>query len=102
LVKGSSGLLALRKLDTTPRIAGPCIRCGNCVDACPMGLAPLLFPEMARARRWDDAQTNRVLECIECGTCEYVCPASRPMVHSVKVIKSMLRKKAAAQKPAAA
>jgi len=64
-----------------------------------MGLAPLVFPAMARTRRWEDARTNRVLECIECGTCEYVCPASRPMVHSVKVIKAMLRKTSAA-KPA--
>jgi electron transport complex protein RnfC len=102
LVKGSSGLLALRKVDAASRVAGPCIRCGNCVNACPMGLAPLVFPAMARTRRWDDAQTNRVLECIECGTCEFVCPASRSMVHSVRVIKSSLRKIAAAQKPAAA
>ncbi len=102
VVKATGGLLGLSKRDTAKPEPGPCIRCGSCVEACPMGLAPLDFPTLVRERGWQQAQVARVLQCVECGSCDYSCPANRPIVHSVRVIKKALADAAAAAKAAAA
>ncbi len=91
LVKGTSGLLALSKKEIERKEEGPCIRCGNCVKSCPMGLEPLDWPVLARKRKWTEAEEKRVLECVECGSCEYVCPANRHILQSVKLLKTSVR-----------
>ena len=107
VVKATGGLLGLTRREIARPEPGPCIRCGSCLDACPMGLAPLDFPMFARERGWDRAKTARVTDCVECGSCEYSCPSNRPLVHSIRVIKRSLaeadaRAKAAAAKAGAA
>ncbi|HEX7481830.1 MAG TPA: electron transport complex subunit RsxC [Polyangiales bacterium] len=102
VVKATGGLLGLSKRDTAKAPVGPCIRCGSCIEACPMGLAPLDFPTFVRERAWSKARDARALQCVECGSCEYVCPASRPIVHSVRVVKKALADADAAAKVAAA
>ena len=91
MIKGTSGLLALSQKEIERKEEGPCIRCGNCVKSCPMGLEPLDWPVLARKRKWTEAEKKRVLECVECGSCEYVCPANRHLLQSVKVLKSRVR-----------
>jgi electron transport complex protein RnfC len=90
VVKATSGLLALTRSDIARPETGPCIRCGSCVEACPMGLAPLDFTIYARERDWEAAEQARTLECVECGSCEYSCPANRPLVASVRVLKALI------------
>ena len=90
VIKATSGLLALTRSDITKPETGPCIRCGSCVEACPMGLAPLDFTIFSRERDWEAAKEARVLNCVECGSCEYSCPANRPLVASARVIKSLI------------
>lgn len=74
-----------------------CIRCGKCIDACPMRLMPL---HLYRAERKSDLQELtklNLLDCMECGCCAYVCPATIPLVQSFRAGKQKLRD--AAQKP---
>ncbi|MGQ0657314.1 MAG: electron transport complex subunit RsxC [Chromatiales bacterium] len=66
----------------------PCIRCGECVERCPVGLQPQALYEFARARDWDSAQDWRLFDCIECGVCAYVCPSRLPLVHYYRYAKS--------------
>ncbi|WP_221797236.1 electron transport complex subunit RsxC [Oceanobacter mangrovi] len=91
LIKGSSGLLALTQKEVNEHVPSPCIRCGKCVNACPMGLLPL---EMARSSRQDDfdnAQEFGLRDCILCGSCAYVCPSHIPLVQYFEYAKGELR-----------
>lgn len=91
--KGTSGILVLPQEMSSRRDAGPCIRCGRCVDACPMGLEPYLLMLHAVHSRWDDACSRGVMNCIECGCCSYSCPSSRPILDHIKLAKMNLKKR---------
>jgi electron transport complex protein RnfC len=80
----------------------PCIRCGRCVEACPMGLVPSRLSTLAEAGRFTDMRGWSMIDCIECGCCAYVCPARRPIVQHVKLGKWMLQQEAAKERALAA
>lgn len=85
VVKGTSGILALKKVPRT--IDGPCIRCGRCVEVCPLGG---IASEMARAIESGaivDYEHLHVFDCMECGSCAFVCPAGRNLVQYVRQAK---------------
>lgn len=88
VTKGTSGLLALtsREIAKAPETA--CIRCGRCVDVCPMRLVPTKLATAARNRDWDLARRYEILACMECGCCAYACPASIPLVQLVRMGKA--------------
>lgn len=87
VVKGLSGLLALPQAEAMRAPVKPCIRCGSCVTACPMGLQPYLLANLSSRRMYADAQADGVTDCIECGSCSYVCPSSRPLADWLRVGK---------------
>lgn len=89
---GSVILLGPEDLDETP--AGPCIRCGRCVSACPMGLLPAQLCAAALNSDWAAAERFHLRACMECGSCSYVCPARRPIVQSIRLAKSELGRRA--------
>lgn len=66
----------------------PCIRCGECVEACPVGLNPQALYELSRQQDLDGAQDEYLFDCIECGACAYVCPSRLPLVHYFRFAKS--------------
>ncbi len=99
ITKGTTGILALNKREVNQQVPAPCIRCGRCVDTCPMGLVPL---EMAKHSRTDDfegAQAFGLNDCILCGSCSYVCPSHIPLVQYFEFAKGSLKlRKASEQK----
>jgi electron transport complex protein RnfC len=81
VIKGSGGLLALTAREASDTAAaGPCIRCGACVGACPIGLMPLDMAALIRGGELKGAVELGLKDCIGCGTCSYVCPSSIPLV----------------------
>lgn len=71
-----------------------CIRCGSCVQACPMGLMPLTIYAMGKKGRFSEAVSKEhALDCMECGSCAYDCPAKLPLVHMIRVVKRAGREK---------
>ncbi len=97
VVKGTSGILVLTEDEA--RLSGPtnCIRCGKCVEACPINLMPLNISAYSLANRHEQAEALNAMDCIECGACSFVCPAKRPLVESIRVSKREIlarRKKA--------
>ncbi|MCD6399214.1 electron transport complex subunit RsxC [candidate division WOR-3 bacterium] len=92
VVKGTSGILIQSINDVFLDDPTPCIRCGSCVDVCPMGLLPNLMEWNINANNFDGAEKLGLMFCIECGSCAYVCPARRPLVHAFKYGKSEILK----------
>lgn len=84
VIKGTSGILILDGKESQITPEQPCIRCGRCVKACPMGLMPNLLGTLVEYGKFDLAKKNGVLDCIECGSCTFICPAKRYLVHYIK------------------
>ncbi|UCV09441.1 electron transport complex subunit RsxC [Dechloromonas denitrificans] len=80
IVKGASGILAFNAAEAFVPEAGPCIRCGSCTKACPMGLLPLEMAARIRVGDLEGAEAYALQDCISCGCCAYVCPSHIPLV----------------------
>lgn len=90
--KGLSGIVVIPRKLASRKKTQPCIRCGRCVDVCPMGLEPYLQMAFASKARWEDARDHGVMNCLECGCCSYICPSSRPLVDYLKLAKDKARR----------
>ncbi|MBN2431910.1 MAG: electron transport complex subunit RsxC [Acidobacteria bacterium] len=88
VLKGSSGLLFLERDEVEQYHHYPCIRCGRCVDICPMKLMPCIISYYTENEMFDEVESLNVTDCIECGSCAYVCPSSRILVHHMKMGKA--------------
>ena len=92
ITKGMNGLLALTGRGPFEMGYGPCIQCGRCVDACPLGLEPDQVSVRVEAGKVLDTEPFGARECYECGCCTYVCPSGRPLLQFMQVAKSSLRR----------
>ena len=95
ITKGTSGVVAFDDASAarTHRPVHPCIRCGHCLDACPMFLNPSQLGLLARREEYTRmAEEFHLLDCFECGSCSFVCPSHIPLVQQFRVAKSMVRK----------
>lgn len=88
VVKGTSGLLVMNEKEGLRKVAQNCIRCGKCIDACPMGLEPYLFMNLSENESWDDLEKARIMDCIECGCCTFTCPSKRPLLDYLRLGKN--------------
>ena len=87
-LKGSSSVLFFTEEQTRRKPESNCIRCGKCVDACPMGLEPYFLNKLGRVNRFDDLEANKVYDCIECGCCQFTCPAYIPLLDTIRLAKA--------------
>lgn len=88
VTKGVSGILCLVKSEVNESEQKPCIRCGRCVEACPLGLVPAMFGILGEKDLFEEAKEEyNLLDCAECGCCVYVCPSKRNLVQYVKYFK---------------
>lgn len=70
----------------------PCIRCGRCVEVCPMGLMPTHLARLVRAKDFEACLHYHLTSCDECGCCAYVCPSKIPLVHVIREGKKGIRR----------
>ena len=71
----------------------PCIRCGWCVEDCPVGLDPSMLIQLESESSAGTDSMTHLKACIDCGLCSYVCPASLPLAASIPRSRSRLTKK---------
>jgi len=88
VIKGTNGIIAVAPDISEP---SPCIRCGRCVDACPMELLPLYYPQYASKANWESMKVKDIKDCIECGCCDYICPSKIAIREAIKLGKENLR-----------
>ncbi|SEF61539.1 electron transport complex subunit RsxC [Vibrio hangzhouensis] len=89
--KTVGGILALSEDEVQPREQQECIRCGQCVRACPMGLMPFQMAAQTRQSEFKQAQQLGVEHCLSCGACSYVCPSSIPLVQYFQHAKGAIK-----------
>ncbi len=87
VMKNTSGILLMAPAEVSQYQSHACIRCGRCVDACPMHIMAEALGVQIENERYDLAERTRVLDCIECGCCAYACPAHRPLVQHMRRAK---------------
>ncbi|OQX23272.1 MAG: electron transport complex subunit RsxC [Desulfobacteraceae bacterium IS3] len=90
VTKGTSGVTVLTDADVKKAEETNCVRCGKCVDACPMNLVPTKIAMASRYKEVDLAKQYNIMACFECGCCAYTCPASIPLVQLVRTGKAMV------------
>ncbi|MDI3478942.1 MAG: H+/Na+-translocating ferredoxin:NAD+ oxidoreductase subunit [Rikenellaceae bacterium] len=88
LTKGMGGILLLPEKLSKRLDPYPCIRCGRCAHACPMGLEPFYLEKLIIKERWEEAEKHWIMDCMECGSCQYTCPAKRPLLDYIRLGKN--------------
>ena len=82
--KGTNSITIISDDEARRKPADPCIRCGKCVNVCPMGLEPYLFATLSAKKMWERVETEDVTSCIECGSCQFTCPSHRPILDNIR------------------
>ena len=91
--KTTSGLILLSKAAAQPAQVNPCIRCGRCVEACPVHLEPLYMYMYEQKGMIEELEAANIMDCMECGACAYACPARMHLTHMFKTGKQLLKDK---------
>jgi electron transport complex protein RnfC len=87
-VKGMSSLLLMTEKESKRGEVYECLRCGKCVQACPMGLEPYMLHALTDLQRYEDCEKHGIMNCIECGSCSFGCPSNRPILDMIRVGKN--------------
>ena len=87
VIKGTNGVIAI---DTDHTKEEECIKCGRCVDVCPMELAPLNFAKYVKEGDAQALLDNHIRDCFECGCCQYICSSKIPLVERIRTGKKMI------------
>ncbi len=90
VIKGTCGIIVFSSKDVPDFRPSECIRCGFCVDVCPMGLLPGELATYIEKEQWDECEKSGLSDCMECGSCAYICPAKRQIVQLIKYGKAKI------------
>lgn len=86
--KCTSGVLALSAEIVDVAEEHACVRCGKCIDACPMALMPNFIVEATQKEEWEKAEMWGAINCYECGCCTWTCPSYIPHVAYIRKAKA--------------
>ena len=100
VIKGTNAVTILGKHNRYAVDTSQCIRCGKCIDVCPMHLMPVLMYKSTMTGDIQEMLKSNMMDCIECGCCAYTCPGCVPLVLAFRAAKHRI-KEAQTHKPAA-
>ena len=92
VLKQNNAILALSEKEARFNEPTACIRCGKCLDACPMRLQPLELANAANRGDLDALNFYNAMNCMECGCCSFTCPAKRHLVQNIRLGKGLIQK----------
>ena len=99
VMKGTSAILVFSdRFDKPKNAAVSCIRCGKCVQNCPMHLMPMYLAQFVMQDDWERAASYGAMSCVECGSCSYNCPGGVEIVQHIRTAKAVIRAEAARKK----
>ena len=87
IIKGSNGIIAIAADHTEEK---ECIKCGRCMDVCPMELAPLDIYKYAQLGDAETLLKLNVMDCFSCKCCEYICSSKIPLVSKINAAKGLV------------
>lgn len=88
IIKCSNGIIAV---EATEQEETECIKCGRCVDVCPMELHPLYYPKYVKTKNWKGMKEENVMDCIECRCCDYICSSKIEILSAIKIGKKVIK-----------
>ena len=96
VIKGTSAVLAFGEsseqcIQSKAGDDTQCMRCGKCVDVCPMGLMPLYISLHAQIGNWDLCERYGAGDCIDCGACSYMCPSRQNPLHNIRIARQEIK-----------
>lgn len=97
ICKQNNAILAFSDKKERLKTMRACIRCGRCVEVCPMSLMPTLIERNAKIKDVSKLKDLNVMTCMECGSCAYTCPSGRPLVQYMRLAKQVYREESAKQ-----
>ncbi|BCS86309.1 MULTISPECIES: electron transport complex subunit RsxC [Prevotella] len=83
VTKGTNSITILSGDEAHRKSVQPCIRCGKCVDVCPMGLEPYLLATLSANKLYERLEKEDVTSCMSCGSCQFTCPSHRPILDNI-------------------
>ncbi len=92
VMKGTGGIVVLSEGECRVQESRPCIRCGRCLEACPLFLNPQLLGTLATKERWEEMVEHHLMDCMLCGCCSYVCPSNIPLSQLFALAKNAVKK----------
>ena len=98
VIKGANAVTILGRKNRYNVEHSQCIRCGKCIDVCPMNLMPVLMYKSMLTGNPEEMKATNMMDCIECGSCAYNCPACVPLVLGFRAAKHHIRDAAAVAK----
>ena len=91
VLKTDSAILAFDEAESVITTELPCIRCGRCIDCCPVRLLPNELNSLSVKKNYDGFAALNGNDCIECGSCSYICLSKRHLAHSIITAKSVIK-----------
>jgi len=97
ILKATGGILILSRDECKRQDIMPCIRCGKCLEACPVFLNPQLMGQFAKAERYEElAEEAHLADCMLCGSCSFVCPSNIPLSQMFTAARTQMKRLATA------